>query len=550
MKTYQNILSFVLLFFVISCAKEETKPTTNSNNGNNNNGTTATAPAFDASVVSTTEGITDVSFKISSTLKANGGSAITQHGHVWSDTKTEPTIADSKTELGATTGPFPLKFTSEIKNLKANTTYNVRAYATNDKGTTYGAVVQTKTASQPIKVSFTTQDQDILVLTGSEISVRTFLFANEGAKIEQNGHAISSTNKIPTINDLITKLGSTTVGSSFVTMKSDFTKLSGKTTYYIRPYATIGLETYYGPVTTLITKEQIINSATVTKKADFPGKISDELAFSLNENVYVPTNSYYNSTTKSDATDFYEFNPKSNTWRIKATFNIGEFRRLGYGLSFTHKGKFYAGLTNNYPTKIIEFDLETQKYITKYDYNGKKPFGFSAYSKMNATYIDGKVYMLVYEGVNENKFVVFDIEKNTYTELQPLPNIGSIDPLITSVNGKVYAMLRDGFTNSKNGRLYMFDPSTKTWAEKASGHTFQKFSTYRFNSLTSIGAKIYALNAWGAAEYNTETNTWRKVLENKDLIDDLDSQALGRVDGNIYLGLKNGSKKNWYEFKP
>ena len=145
MKTYQKLISFVLLFIAISCDKEETKPTTNSNNGNNNNATTVTAPSFDASVASTTEGITDVSFKINSTLKDNGGSAITQHGHVWSDTKNEPTVADSKTELGATTGPFPLKFISEIKSLKANTTYNVRAYATNEKGTTYGAVVQAKT---------------------------------------------------------------------------------------------------------------------------------------------------------------------------------------------------------------------------------------------------------------------------------------------------------------------------------------------------------------------------------------------------------------------
>jgi DNA-binding beta-propeller fold protein YncE len=266
--------------------------------------------------------------------------------------------------------------------------------------------------------------------------------------------------------------------------------------------------------------------------------------------VYVPANSYYNSTTKTDATDFYEFSPKSNTWRIKATFNIGELRRFGYGLSFTHKGKFYVGLTNNYPTKILEFDLETQKYITKYDYSGKKPFDFSAYSKMNATYINGKVYMLVIDS-SLNKFIVFDVEQNSYSELTPLPIIGSYDPLITSVNGKVYAMVIDGVSNSKKGRLFMYDPSTKIWAEKASGLPFQKYSTYNFQSLTSIGSKIYAINAWGAAEYNTETNTWRKVLDNKDLIGDLDSKALGIADGKIYLGLKSGSQKiNWYEFKP
>ncbi len=147
MKTYRKLIVFVLVFFALSCDKEETKPTTNNNN---NNGTTTTVPAFDASVASTSEAVAETSFKISSTIKENGGSAITQHGHVWSDTKTEPTNADSKTELGASSGPFPLKFTSEIKSLKANTTYNVRAYATNDKGTSYGAVVQVKTASQPI----------------------------------------------------------------------------------------------------------------------------------------------------------------------------------------------------------------------------------------------------------------------------------------------------------------------------------------------------------------------------------------------------------------
>jgi N-acetylneuraminic acid mutarotase len=113
-------------------------------------GTTSTAPALDKAASATTPSdITAETAKVSSTLTGNGGAAITQHGHVWSDTKAEPTTTDARTELGKTDGPFPLKFTSDLKSLKANTTYNVRAYATNDKGTSYGAAVQVKTAAAP-----------------------------------------------------------------------------------------------------------------------------------------------------------------------------------------------------------------------------------------------------------------------------------------------------------------------------------------------------------------------------------------------------------------
>lgn len=127
---------------ILNCKKKEdpapSKPT---------NPVTTTAPTLDNAANATgSSDITATSAKVSSTLSANGGAAISQHGHVWSETNAAPTTADAKTELGAASGPFPLKFTSELKSLKANTTYNVRAYATNDKGTTYGTAVQVKTA--------------------------------------------------------------------------------------------------------------------------------------------------------------------------------------------------------------------------------------------------------------------------------------------------------------------------------------------------------------------------------------------------------------------
>lgn len=62
-----------------------------------------------------------------------GASAVTDRGVCWS-TVTEPTIADSLTSDGSGIGVF----VSSLTSLIANTTYFVRAYATNSEGTSYG----------------------------------------------------------------------------------------------------------------------------------------------------------------------------------------------------------------------------------------------------------------------------------------------------------------------------------------------------------------------------------------------------------------------------
>jgi hypothetical protein len=68
----------------------------------------------------------------------DGGVAITARGVCWSSSTTSPTISlTTKTSDGTGTGSF----SSSITGLTTKTTYYVRSYATNSKGTTYGAVV-------------------------------------------------------------------------------------------------------------------------------------------------------------------------------------------------------------------------------------------------------------------------------------------------------------------------------------------------------------------------------------------------------------------------
>lgn len=86
-------------------------------------------------VVKTTEitEITKTTAKSGGVISSDGGITISARGVCWS-TKENPTIDDNKAEDG--TGAD--RFTSSITGLEPNTTYYVRAYATNSAGTSYG----------------------------------------------------------------------------------------------------------------------------------------------------------------------------------------------------------------------------------------------------------------------------------------------------------------------------------------------------------------------------------------------------------------------------
>jgi|APCry1669188910_1035180.scaffolds.fasta_scaffold29928_1 uncharacterized protein (TIGR02145 family) len=69
-------------------------------------------------------------------ISSDGGSSVISRGVCWSTNPT-PTIADRKTSDGTGTGTF----TSTLTGLSADSTYYIRAYATNNIGTGYGNTV-------------------------------------------------------------------------------------------------------------------------------------------------------------------------------------------------------------------------------------------------------------------------------------------------------------------------------------------------------------------------------------------------------------------------
>ena len=226
--------------------------------------------------------LTTTTFSMTGKLTNLGTSDVTQFGHVLSETNLTPTTADTKTEMGAASA-VPKDFKSVFGSLKLNTTYYVRAYATNATGTGYSEVKTVKMAN----------DQPPAVTTG-DISNVTYNAATVGMNITsvgtnntiQAGVCWSSTNQTPTTADSKTSNGA----SSTQFFSNSVTSLSPGTTYYVRAYATNSVGTSYGDVKNFKTAD--VPLPVVTKPVNPSGTVGittlPDLRFTVSYSASIP----------------------------------------------------------------------------------------------------------------------------------------------------------------------------------------------------------------------------------------------------------------------
>lgn len=164
-------------------------------------------------------------------VTSDGGAAVTSRGICWC-TGQSPTTSDSKASSGTGTGSF----ISTITGLNPGTTYNIRAFAINEIGTSYSN-----------QSSFTTLST-VPLLTTADVTNVGANSATCGGNITFDGGASVtargvcwSKNQNPTISDAHSSDGTGT--GSFV---SQISSLDPGATYYIRAYATNSAGTAYG----------------------------------------------------------------------------------------------------------------------------------------------------------------------------------------------------------------------------------------------------------------------------------------------------------------
>ncbi|MBR6064656.1 MAG: hypothetical protein IKP54_10940, partial [Bacteroidales bacterium] len=100
---------------------------------------------------------------------SDGGATVTERGVCWS-TSQNPTVTDAHTSNGTGTGAF----ISQLSGLQPNTTYHVRAYAINSKGTAYGEEMTFTTTCAQISIII----EDSVLCEGGSMLFATIVFAD------------------------------------------------------------------------------------------------------------------------------------------------------------------------------------------------------------------------------------------------------------------------------------------------------------------------------------------------------------------------------------
>ncbi len=179
--------------------------------------------------ISPASSITESSAETGCEITDGGTTVVTVRGVCWNTTGT-PTTADDKTSDGTGTGVF----SSSIEGLDPNTTYHVRAYATNGGGTTYSNETSFTTLNLSVAIS------NFIKNTDTEYELTADITNPSSIQITAKGYVWStSQNPTTTLNS-----GSTSNGTGDASFTDNATVTIGPG-YYVRAYITTAGGTYY-----------------------------------------------------------------------------------------------------------------------------------------------------------------------------------------------------------------------------------------------------------------------------------------------------------------
>jgi hypothetical protein len=161
----------------------------------------------------------------------NGGTAITNRGFCWSSSP-NPDITDNTVLAGSGLGSF----SSSILGLSSNSTYFLRAFATNSMGTAYGNEVTFNTTAGAITLSTVS----VSPINAKDAFINVLISDDEGVTPTSRG-VCYSTNPNPTTSNQVVNSG-----SGLGTFTKNINGLNSGVTYYVRAFATNSTGTYYG----------------------------------------------------------------------------------------------------------------------------------------------------------------------------------------------------------------------------------------------------------------------------------------------------------------
>ena len=228
------------------------------------------------------------------------------------------------------------------------------------------------------------------------------------------------------------------------------------------------------------------NSDTWRQRAVFGGGGRRGAAgFSVGNRGYIGTG--YNGSWRKD---FWEYNPSSNTWTQKADF-AGRARESAVGFSIGNKGYLGTGWEGENLEDFWEYNPANNSWTQKADFAGTARSAAVGFS------IDNKGYIGTgYDGEWRRDFWEYDPSSNTWTRRADLGGTARLGAVGFSIDGKGY--IGTGLDVNWSGEkrdLWEYDPSSNTWRQRTEFGGVSRFAAVGF----SIGDKGYIGTGWVGA---------------------------------------------------
>ena len=462
-------------------------------------------------------------------VTATGGGSVTDRGICWS-TSHNPTISGSHVSGGSGAGSFTVNMTG----LTANTTYYVRAYATNSAGTAYGA-----------EVSFTTLHNITLpTVTTNQVTNITQTSATGGGNVTNDGYGTVTERGIcwSTSHNPTTSSSHLSSGAGLGAFTVDMSGLTANTTYYVRAYAVNSAGTAYGAEVNFTTSQIPTYTISVSANPSNGGSVSGGGTFQQGQNCtvsasansgytftnwtengsVVSTNASYTFTVNSNRTLVANFTANPQNYTISVSANPSN------GGTVTGGGTYQQG-----QSCTVTATANTGYTFLRWTENGSQV-------STNANYTFT---------VTDNRTLVAQFQAQSYTiSVSASPtNGGSVSGGGTYNYGQsctVTATANSGysFTNWTENGSQVSTNSSYTFTVNSNRTLVAHFManpqapTGAINGLFTInsnGDKVWF--SQGNLQYRASTNTWRFAANQYDYIGNDNSNISQTYSGWIDL---------------
>ncbi len=237
-------------------------------------------------------------------VTSDGGLEVTERGFCYS-TYPNPTIYDNYIAAGSGTGTY----TATLPDLVIGTTYYVKAYATNNLGTTYGE--QMSFTHYVLPTVTTSAVSNIVTTISTSATCGGNVTTDGGTTVTARGICWSSSHN-PIISD-----NKTTDGTGTGSFTSYITELSGNTTYYVRAYATSAAGTAYGNEVSFTTPDCGMGVTVTDKSGNTYNTVQIGQQCWMKENLrtkkYADNTSISNGSSNSSSTIAYWYYPYNSS---------------------------------------------------------------------------------------------------------------------------------------------------------------------------------------------------------------------------------------------